>query len=227
MIMDTSNEHMHIEQEREETVAAVVKNRAHRRAHGQRGTAYLPVAKHRSRGQRAETGPQRAQRRAAARGLIVGQPVRVVHPGGNLLAHYGLQQAHMVPKRIHQFGGEPVVVFPRAQRPQMLEPLEFGERLSNYRLQQAVRTHHVGGTKWRPTARQRRRLDHKANHAQAPFGRKHPDYGQHRAEAMRGRRADLVIVDDDLTPLTVPTPRTPMIEQRSGFRVVDRRGEHG
>lgn len=97
-----------------------------------------------------ETGPQRAQRRAAHRGLIVGAPVR----------------ADMLRQAARCCG---------RQRP---APLDFVQRIGAYRNQIEVRGEvlvAVTGKNWRPTPRQRRRLAHKSRHAMAPFGRKAPD----------------------------------------------------
>lgn len=134
-------------------------------------------------------GLQRAALRAHAKGLRVGYPVRAV-----LSKAQALNWPDAVPGK--QYGQA------HYAGPEGAVPLEFGERIGNYRIQQAVRTHSIGGTKWRPTPRQRRRLDHKANRAAAPFKRPQPE------------------------PFAEPAPRGPMIAQGEGFRVVDRRGEH-
>lgn len=154
-----------------------------------------------------ENGPQRTARRAAAKGLTVGAPVRAV------------------------------VMTKTSPGPQHeLVPLDFGTRLSNYRLQVSVRDHCISGKAWQPTARQYRRLDHKARHAAAPFGPKN------RPAEIQGRRADMVILDDPHPVAARNEPARlgvapPVMQQnpperersainRNGYRVVDRRGEH-
>lgn len=176
--------------------------------------------------QGSDSGPERAQRRAWARGLEVGKPVRVVHPGGDPRLHFGMQQSRMVPKRIGLFGGKPLVVFPRdaGQREQV--PLEFGERLSNYRIQQAVRTHSIGGTRWRPTPRQRRRLNHKARAA----AKRHyvADQRARFEAAHREASHELVAAWNEPARLGVAPPvlmENPP-ERPRGFTMIDRRGEH-
>lgn len=156
---------------------------------------------------RPETGPERAARRAARNGLTVGAPVRA----------------------------EVMTKTPPGPQHELV-PLEFGERLTNYRLQVAVRDHCLTGARWQPTARQYRRLERKARHAQAPFGPKN------RPAQIQGRRVDMVILDDpparlQLPPeaytepsgIEIPAAMRPERERSAmhrGFRVVDRRGEH-
>lgn len=109
-----------------------------------------------------------------------------------------------------------------------LVPLDFGTRLSNYHLQVSVRDHCISGKAWQPTARQYRRLDHKARHAAAPFGPKN------RPAEIQGRRANVVILDDphpvaawnEPARLGVAPPVMQQNPPERGFRVVDRRGEH-
>lgn len=176
-----------------------------------------------------ETGPQRAQRRAAVKGLTVGAPVRITHPG------YGFNAPNAAENRPRR---DPATY----AGPGGATPLERVDRLARYLLQREVATHVRQGGDWQPSARQFRRADHKARHAAAPFGPKSPDY----VPPTRGRRADLVIVDDPAPavvrqddPEFVPKVVTALLDPANevkperdrstpyrGFRVVDRRGEH-
>jgi hypothetical protein len=206
-----------------QAAASLPKNRATRRAHGQRGAGPIRGGGAAFLANRKPNGLQRAALRAHAKGLRVGYPVR----------------AQVMTK-----------TRPGPQNP--LVPLEFGERISNYRVQQAVRTHSIGGTRWRPTPRQRRRLDHKANHVAAPFKRPQPEpfaervtsltTGEQRTEPLATPVTPEAFAEPVVRATAVesgwhevsgtvafpatPPPRGPMIAQGSGFRVVDRRGEH-
>ena len=160
-----------------------------------------------------ETGAQRAQRRAAAHGLTVGAPVRAV-----LGKPTALNWPEAVPGR--RYGQD------HYAGPGGAAPLDFGQRLSNYQIQASVRDHALVGTRWRPTPRQRRRLDKKARQssyrkllesqrldaATAPWNE----------PALVERVTNLATGEQRTEPLTAPV--TP--QQFAGFRVVDRRGEH-
>jgi hypothetical protein len=131
--------------------APPVKDRATRRAMGQRnpklrgGLARLGAVSRKVAGY-VETGPQRAERRAAARGLTVGAPVRanigVGDPPPNRLTHPKRRTAPKV-------------------GPEGATPLDFGQRVERYRRQTGRRE---------MTDAQYRRARAKASHASAPFG---------------------------------------------------------
>lgn len=178
-----------------------------------------------------DSGPARAERRARLKGLTVGRSV-AEQCRGWLGVGDPPSSPLLVPYSERTYAG-----------PGGATPLEFGERLTNYRLQVATRDHCLTGRRWQPTARQYRRLERKARHAQAPFGRKHPDY----VSPTRGRATMLPVVlderptplvrldDPEFTPKVVaalldPANTVPAERERSamhrGFRVVDRRGEH-
>jgi len=134
--------------------APPLKDRRTRRAMGQRnpklrgGLARLGAVSRKLAGY-VETGPQRAQRRAAARGLTVGAPVRITHPGHGFNVPYAAENR------------------PRPMpKPRPLAPLDFGQRCERYAAN--------WGSRHPLTPRQQRRARHKANHAAAPFGRKAP-----------------------------------------------------
>lgn len=219
--METAHEHVHIEH-CEDTVSPppvappLPKNRASRRAHGQRGTAR--TGRDVRGADRKPTGAQRAALRAHAKGLRIGNPVRAEIGRG-----VGHRSAAPHPAWVPY--GERVYV-----GPQGAPPLEFGERITNYQVQASVRGHTLVGTRWRPTPKQRRRLDHKARHAQAPFKRPSAHYRKAAAEglaALQPAKATAVETGWHKVSGTVElAPRTPMVEQRAGFRVVDRRREH-
>lgn len=99
-----------------------------------------------------ETGPQRAERRAAARGLTVGVLVRADIGMGRQAPPWESANVEMPPTR-----------YPRWTQPQKLSPLDFGQRAERYAGQ---------GPRRHLTAAQYRRANHKANHAAAPFGLK-------------------------------------------------------
>lgn len=149
---------------------------------------------------RPETGPERAARRAARNGLTVGAPVRA----------------------------EVMTKTPPGPQHELV-PLEFGERMTNYRLQVAVRDHCLTGARWRPTARQRRRLEHKARSAsyrkllasqslRGPYGTAADTPAWPTAEQRAEPLRELVASGAVIHPASPAAPR--------GFRVVDRRGEH-
>lgn len=150
------------------------------------------------------TGPQRAEARAHLHGLTVGELVRITHP------NYGFSVPFAAENR------------PRPMaKPRPLVPLDFAQRLERYAGQACAVAGGVVGKRWRPTAAQRRRMRHKANHAAAPFGR---DYT---AEA-RLRQHEVVTSLETGEQRTVPLAKPVSPEQfmPRGFRVVDRRGEH-
>jgi hypothetical protein len=171
-----------------------------------------------------DSGPARAERRARLKGLTVGRSV-AEQCRGWLGVGDPPSSPLLVPYSERTYAG-----------PGGATPLEFGERLTNYRLQVATRDHCLTGRRWQPTARQYRRLERKARHAQAPFGRKHPDY----VSPTRGRATMLPVLDEParVTPVEANsvyraaggTGAKPQRERSainpSGFRVVDRRGEH-
>lgn len=173
-----------------------------------------------------ENGAQRAARRAARAGLTVGAPVRI---------HYNVPPRQPQPSTYWRKGGPGTGV-----------ALERIDRMARYLLQRDVTTHVRHGSNWQPTPRQRRRLDHKARHAAAPFGRDYiaeayvagntpawPTVDQ-RAEPVRA----LIEAGHVIHPDSPAVPRVPMVhtvgrqtehgptEPARGFRVVDRRGEH-
>jgi hypothetical protein len=202
-----------------------------------------------------ENGAQRAQRRAAARGLAVGAPVRVYHPDGVPGLHFGMQQAAMVPKRVERFGGKPRVVFPRPTSQHELVPLERIDRMARYLLQRDVTTHVRHGSRWQPTPRQRRRLDKKARRISPQPYPVTPESERlaaswQRAEPVREliEAGHVIHPDSPAAPVTpeafmawdeparlgvtphVMSENPPQRERsainRNGYRVVDRRGEH-
>lgn len=231
--------------------APAPKNRATRRAHGQRGTAYLPVAKHRRTGTRAETGPQRAQRRAAAHGLTVGAPVRAK-------IGIGVGLVRVAPNPAWVPYGERVPVGQAGA-----VPLDVAARLFNYQAQAAVRGHALVGTNWKPTARQFRRIVKNVS-SRATREALRDERGRRRPRAATSilcaestmiggrvevctndpghagphhdlgsgqtwtavRRFDPAFVSKVVAALTTPKPERDRSTQFRGYRVVDRRGEH-
>lgn len=212
--------------------APLPKSRAARRAHGQRNTSPRVHSARLHQAPRAETGAQRAQRRAAARGLIVGRSVAAQCHGWLGLGDPPSSR-HYVPREERAYAG-----------PGGATPLGRVDRLARYLLQREATTHQRQGSGWQPTDRQRRRLDHKARHAAAPFGPKSPTY----VPSARGPAASAVILDDPpreivtnlatgeqrTEPLSAPVSPQEFVKperersaiNRNGYRVVDRRGEH-
>jgi hypothetical protein len=188
--------------------------------HGEEGLIMTARLKWSRDNMRPETGPERAQRRAWARGLAVGAPVRAFigqgrpRPNGN---------------------GHPGRPTPQG----VLVPLERVDRLARYLLQRDVTTHVRHGIKWKPSARQRRRLDQKAHQSshRRLLESQRLDNPAGYVLAMsdtRGPAASAAIVDEpprvgawnEPARLGVTPPVMMENPPQRGFRVTDRRGEH-
>lgn len=210
----------------EPPAAQLPKDRATRRAAGQRGRRYR--VGYRS-DDRRENGAQRAAWRAELHGLTVGAPVRILLPGA------GLRRATVAP--------HPYAV-PHSQRvyagPGGATPLDYAQRLGRYWAQRAAVTHIVPPPGWRATPRQLRRLRHKANHAAAPFKRPLSP-----RETNLERVTNLATGDQRTEVLAAPVTPEQFVRgyeveprqsgnaerersaiNRNGYRVVDRRREH-
>lgn len=194
-----------------------------------------------------ENGAQRAQRRAAAKGLTVGRSV-----AAQCRSWLGIgdppSSRHYVPREERTYAG-----------PGGAAPLGRVDRLARYLLQRDVTTHARQGTGWQPTPRQRRRLDHKARTAavrkyeagkreEARYALEHGDAYYAAMSDTRGPAASAVIVDEQpheivtnlatgeqrTEPLSAPASPQEFVKperersaiNRNGYRVVDRRGEH-
>lgn len=209
----------------EHPAAQLPKDRATRRAAGQRGRRYR--VGYRS-DDRRENGAQRAAWRAELHGLTVGAPVRADIGVGH---NWPLGPRITVSARVE--------VRPLAG-PYGAEPLDYAQRLGRYWAQRAAVTHIVPPPGWRATPRQLRRLRHKANHAAAPFRRPLSP-----RETNLERVTNLATGDQRTEVLAAPvTPeqfaREHVVEprqsgkverertaiNRNGYRVVDRRREH-
>lgn len=119
------------------------KNRATRRQHGQKRRRALRI----TRGGKGSTnGPQRAAQRAAAVGLVVGRPVR---------ADLGAMPLNWAPSQRFKLPGDRLPG----------TPLEFADRLVNYKVQAGCVSGVMPGRKWRASAKQRRRCTHKSRTA--------------------------------------------------------------
>ena len=208
------------------------KNRAERRARGHRTSPRVHSARLRQ-DPRAETGAQRAQRRAAAKGLTVGAPVRAV-----LGRPTAMNWPEAVPgKRYGQdhYAGQ-----------EGAAPLDVAARLFNYQTQVSVRGHALVGTNWQPTPRQFRRIIKNVSSRatremlRADRDRRRPRYVAPSHEVV----TNLATGEQRTEPLAAPvSPQQfaawneparlgvapPVMQQNPperGFRVVDRRGEH-